>query len=348
VTEENELIEIVSKTNIARRPTIIDVAELVGVSRQTVSRVLAEHPRVASETRRRVKEAIVELDFRPNRMARALVTQTSMTFGIASVDIRNLHFAETCSGMQTLARQQGYHLVVTELDLDDAGGIGTLETLLSLGVDGIVIFPNILTDADLAAFADRCGRPVVMMGRPTRLPGIVSIALDETAAAGTIVDHLLASGKRRIGLLMNQTFPQVPHERYRALQHAIETGLGEDAAPFESDEPTIEGGKRAAARLVRSHPDVNAIIAFNDTVAMGAMVALRELGRRIPADISVVGYDGIPYGAVTEPPLTTIVQDNRAMAEAAFRALLDGAAYGSPPSGEVQTWKPELLIRGTT
>ncbi len=337
-----------SQAGGTRRPTIIDVAELAEVSRQTVSRVLAEHPRVADDTRRRVEEAIAELEYRPNRMARALVTKTSLSFGIASVDMRNLHFAETCSGMQAVARERGYHLVITELDLDDEGGIGTLETLLTLGVDGIVIFPNIVEDAELEAFAERCGCPVVMIGRGKRIPRVVSIALDEAGAATIIVDHLMASGTRHIGLLMNKMFPRIPHERYLALRHAIETALGEDAPPTEANPPTIEGSKAAATRLIAAHPEVDAIVAFNDTVAMGALAACRELGLRVPEDMSVIGYDGIPYGAATVPPLTTMLQNSFGMAGAAIRSLLECAENGSPPSGEVQLWKPELLVRGTT
>jgi DNA-binding LacI/PurR family transcriptional regulator len=105
------------------RPTIIDVADMAGVSRQTVSRVMADHPRVAGATRTRVKEAIETLGYRPNRMARALVTQSSLTFGFAAVDMRDLHFGDTCSGMQVAAREHGYHLVVTELDFDDDGAL---------------------------------------------------------------------------------------------------------------------------------------------------------------------------------------------------------------------------------
>jgi LacI family transcriptional regulator len=338
----------VTRSGATRRPTIVDVGERAGVSRQTVSRVLADHPRVAEDTRRRVEEVIAELGFRPNRMAQALVTKTSLSFGIASVDMRNLHFAETCSGMQAVARERGYHLVITELDLADDGGIGTLETLLTLGVDGIVIFPNIVDDAELEAFAERCGCPIVMIGRAKRIPGVVSIALDEAGAAAMIVDHLLATGKRHIGLLMNELFPRIPHERYLALRQAIETALGEDTPPTEANEPTIAESKAAATRLITAHPDVDAIVAFNDTVAMGALAACHRLGLRVPRDISVVGYDGIPYGAATVPPLTTMLQDSFGMAGAAIRALLECARNGSPPSGEVQLWKPELLKRGTT
>ena len=143
-------------------------------------------------------------------------------------------------------------------------------------------------------------------------------------------------------------YARANHERYLALRQAIETALGDDAPPTEANEPTIEESKAAATRLITTHPDVDAIVAFNDTVAMGALAACRRLGLRVPLDISVVGYDGIPYGAVTVPPLTTMLQDSFGMAGAAIRALLECASNGSPPSGEVQLWKPELLKRGTT
>ena len=331
-----------------RRPTINDVAELAGVSRQTVSRVLSNHPRVAPTTRARVKKVIEDLNYRPNRMARALVTKTSLTFGVASVDMRNLHFAETCSGLQAAAKEGGYHLVVTELDPDDQRGIGTLETLLAIGVDGIVLFPSMVSSADLESFARRNGCPVVMIGRASIIPGVVSIALDEPGAATVILEHLIGRGKSRVGLLMNEMFPRFIHTRYEALHSTIERTTGQSKIPVEAARPTIEQGREAALRLLDAKGGVNAIIAFNDTMAMGAMRGCQDLGLRIPEDIAVVGYDGIPYGEVTVPPLTTMVQDSFGMAGAAFRALLAGIKEGPPVDGEVQLWPPQLLIRGTT
>ncbi|MEE8375906.1 MAG: LacI family DNA-binding transcriptional regulator [Acidimicrobiia bacterium] len=331
-----------------RRPTIIDVAELAGVSRQTVSRVLSDHPRVASQTRARVEKVIEELDFRPNRMARALVTKTSLTFGVASVDMRNLHFAETCSGLQTAARVGGYHLVVTELDRDDDDGIGTLETLLTFGVDGIVLFPSMVSGADLESFVKRNGCCLVMIGRGAKIPGVVSIALDEPGAARAILGHLTERGKSRVGLLMNEMFPRFIHTRYEALHRAIEETIGQFTIPVEAARPTIEQGRQAAMRLLAIDDDVDAIVAFNDTMAMGAMKGCHDLGLRIPEDVAIVGYDGIAYGEVTVPPLTTMVQDSFGMAEAAFEAMLTSIKEGSPREGEVQLWPPQLLIRGTT
>ncbi|MEE8376516.1 MAG: LacI family DNA-binding transcriptional regulator [Acidimicrobiia bacterium] len=330
------------------RPTIIDVAELAGVSRQTVSRVLSDHPRVAPTTRARIEEVIEDLGFRPNRMARALVTKTSLTFGVASVDMRNLHFAETCSGLQAAAREGGYHLVVTELDPDDDRGIGTLETLLTLGVDGIVLFPSMVSGTDLESFVNSNGCCLVMIGRGAKIPGVVSIALDELAAAQAILNHLTEKGKRRVGLLMNEMFPRFIHTRYEALHRTIEETTGQSKVPVEAARPTIDNGRQAAMRLLAADPDIDAIVAFNDTMAMGAMRGCHDLGLRVPEDIAIVGYDGIPYGEVTLPPLTTMVQDSFGMAGAAFKAMLTCIKEGSPLEGEVHLWPPQLLIRGTT
>jgi len=339
---------VAQRPSDTRRPTIIDVAELAGVSRQTVSRVLSDHPRVAPATRARVEGAIEDLGFRPNRMARALVTKTSLTFGVASVDMRNLHFAETCSGLQTAAREGGYHLVVTELDFDDDRGIGTLETLVTLGVDGIVLFPSMLSGSDLESFTNRFGSPVVMIGRAAKIPGVVSIALDEPGAAQLILDHLFGKGKSRVGLLMNEMFPRFVHTRYEALHRAIEAATGQPTVPVEAANPSIDQGRQAAKRLLAADRDINAIVAFNDTMAMGAMRGCQDLGLRVPEDVAIVGYDGIPYGEVTVPPLTTMVQDSFGMAKAAFEALLTCIEGGSPREGEVHLWPPQLLVRGTT
>ncbi len=336
------------RANGVNRPTIVDVAAMAGVSRQTVSRVLSDHPRVAPSTRRRVEEAIEELGYRPNRMARALVTQTSLTFGFAAVDMRDLHFGDTCSGMQAAAREHGYYLVVTELDPSDDRGTGTLETLLTLGVDGVAFFPSFIEDKDIEVFAATSGCPVVMIGRESRIPKVVSIAMDETRAADLIVDHLVDTGKRQIGVLMNEMFPGIIHDRFVALQRAVATRTGVARPPVEADYPKIRHGRAAATRLLKSHPDLDAVVGFNDTMAMGALLACDDLGLRVPEDVAVVGYDGIPFGAITNPPLTTIAQDSIGMADAAFKALLSCVEQGSPPDGQVRLWQPELLIRGST
>jgi DNA-binding LacI/PurR family transcriptional regulator len=328
------------------RPTIIDVANMAGVSRQTVSRVVSDHPRVADATRTRVKEAIDTLGYRPNRMARALVTKSTLTFGFAAVDMRDLHFGDTCSGMQVAAREHGYYLVVTELDFDDEGGIGTLETLLTLGVDGVALFPSFLADEDIEAFAATSGCPVVMIGRESRIPNVVSIAMDEVRAAEMIVDRFIDVGKQHIGILMNETYPEIILGRFVALRQAVEDRTGVVDPPVVSGFPKIRDGRDAATRLLQQHPEVDALIGFNDTMAMGAMLACHDLGLRIPQDVAVIGYDGIPFGAVSNPPLTSIVQDSIGMADAAFRSLLSCLEKGTPAhEGEVQVWTPELLIR---
>ncbi len=330
------------------RPTILDVADLAGVSRQTVSRVIANHPSVAPETRRRVEQAIEQLGYRPNRMARALVTRRSRTFGIASVDMRNQLFSDTCSAMQEAAREHGYSLVVAELDRRDDRGMGTLETLVSLGVDGIAVFPSILADEDVAAFAGRFGGPVVMITRAARIPNVISIALDEWEAARKLVGHLHARGRRRIGLLMNEMFPDVVHDRYLALREAIAAATGVTEPPVVADRPTIPRGQVAAATLLDRHPDTDAIVAFNDMMAMGALKACKDLGLDVPRDVAVAGYDGIPFGEVVDPPLTTVVQDAFGMAREAYHALYAGIHGQWPADGEVRLWEPELVIRGST
>jgi DNA-binding LacI/PurR family transcriptional regulator len=278
-------------------------------------------------------------------MARALVTKSTLTFGFAAVDMRDLHFGDTCAGMQDAAREHGYYLVVTELDFDDEGGIGTLETLLTLGVDGVALFPSFLADADVEAFAATSGCPVVMIGRASQIPNVVSIAMDEASAAGMVIDRFVKIGRRRIGILMNEMYPEIVHERYVALRQAVEDRTGVVDPPVAAGFPKIRHGREVAARLLQQYPEVDALVGFNDTMAMGAMLACHDLGLRVPQDVAVIGYDGIPFGAVADPPLTSIVQDSIAMADAAFRSLLTCLEEGTPAEGEVQVWSPELLIR---
>lgn len=215
-------------------------------------------------------------------------------------------------------------------------------------MDGIAFFPSYLDDDDIEFFAGRSGCPVVMIGRASQIPNVVSIALDEARAAHLIVNHLVDAGKSRIGLLMNELFPDIVHERFSAWQQAIVARTGVTQPPVAAAYPKIPQGRDAATRLLDENSGVDAIVAYNDTMAMGALLACRQMGLRVPEDVAVVGYDGIPFGAITDPPLTTIVQDSTGMADAAFKALLSCIDDGTPPDGRVLLWKPELLIRGST
>jgi LacI family transcriptional regulator len=239
-------------------------------------------------------------------------------------------------------------MVVTELDSSDDRGMGTLETLLTLGVDGIAFFPSFFVDADIESFAATSGCPVVIIGRESKIPNVVSIAMDETRAAELIVDHLVDTGKGRIGVLTNEMFPEIVHDRFVALQRAVVNRTGVPRPPVEADYPKIKQGRDAAMRLLQKHRDIDAVVAFNDTMGMGALMACHGLGRRVPEDVAVAAYDGIPFGAISNPPLTTIVQDSLGMADAAFKALLSCVEQGSPPEGQVLLWQPELLVRGST
>jgi LacI family transcriptional regulator len=259
--------------------------------------------------------------------------------------MRDPLFGDTCAGMQVAAREHGYYLVVTELDIDDDGGIGTLETLLTLGVDGVAVSPAFLDDADIAAFAARSGCPVLVIGRQSRIPNVVSIAMDESSAAEMIVDRLIDTGRRNIGILMNEMYPEIVHLRYVALQKAIDRATGVAEPPVEAGFPKIASGRIAAGNLLQRHPELDALVGFNDTMAMGALLACRDVGLRVPDDISIVGYDGISFGAISDPPLTTISQDSLGMADAAFRALLSCLEDGTPAEGELLLWSPELLVR---
>jgi DNA-binding LacI/PurR family transcriptional regulator len=169
--------------------------------------------------------------------------------------------------------------------------------------------------------------------------------MDEARAAEMIVDRFVETGKQHIGILMNEMYPEIVHGRFVALRQAIEDRTGAVDPPVAAGTLKIRDGRDAATTLLQQYPEVDALVGFNDTMAMGAMLACHDLGLRIPQDVSVIGYDGIPFGAIAHPPLTSIVQDSIGMADAAFRSLITCLAEGTPEKGDVQVWSPELLIR---
>ena len=180
---------------LRRRATIIDVAAVAGVSRQTVSRVLAGGELVAEATNARVTSAIEELGYRPNHLARALGQQRSCILGVAARDLNSPLTSPFIERLQELSRPVGYHVIVSKFDLDEEeGGAGTLHTFVSLSVDGIALFPSAMEAEVIAQFARSYDGRMVVVGRTDRLEGVFSLSLDEVKAAKLVVDHLLETG----------------------------------------------------------------------------------------------------------------------------------------------------------
>jgi DNA-binding LacI/PurR family transcriptional regulator len=331
-----------------RRPraaVMADVGRLAGVSHQTVSRVINGNPHVRSETRQRVLAAMHQLDYRPNSVARALVTGRSNTLGVVSFDTTLYGPASTLLGIERAAHEEGYFIIVASLKaLDRSSVANAVERLRLQGVDGILVIAAQVDGAE-ALLHTPAGIPLVAVeaGPPGAVP---VVAVDQFAGAVRATRHLLDLGHETVWHIAGPTDFLEARQREEGWRAALqEAGAQPPQAPMVGDwSPRV--GYDFGRRLSRD-PAVTAIFVANDQMALGVLRAMHEAGRELPVQVSVVGFDDIPEASYFTPPLTTIRQNFDEVGSRSFRLLLRMIEAGErlPPGLPVQ---PELIVRAST
>lgn len=284
-----------------------DVAQKAQVSIKTVSRVVNKQGEVATETRQRVLAAIEELGYRPSKVARALVTRRTDTFGLILSDITNPFFSELACGVLNVAQAKGYDVFLCNSGARVDAEMRALYSLVDHNVDGVIIFPSWRNIERLKTFADR-NRPLVVINRILgEHPGIGRIWTDNFRGAKLAVDYLVTKGHTAIGMLAG--YNSSPHimQRVKGFREALrDHGLPVVDEWIATCIPVMKHGYRAAKRLLTRHSRITALFAYNDLLAVGAIQACRELGRRVPEDCAIVGFDDIQLASLVTPALTTI------------------------------------------
>ena len=332
----------------ARRPTSTDVAALAGVSRTTVSLVLNERDvQISPTTRKRVLDAARQLDYHPHASAQQLAGGTSRTIGLilrqAPDQVAGDPFlAETLRGLTATAREHGYRVIV---ETHGAGGNGFGDLVRSRRIDGLVVSGPRAGDAELEELAVG-GFPVVLQGT---LPGvdISSVDVDSREGARRAVEHLVVLGHRRIACITNAPLAYTSaRERLEGYEAALRrAGIEPDPTWVEEAAFDAPSGQRAMAALL-GRMDPEAVFVASDIVAVGAITALRQAGRRVPEDVSVVGFDDIPLAAHLDPPLTTIRVPAFELGRAVGRALFE--RIGAPGMSARTLLPTELIVREST
>ena len=332
------------------RATSADVAALAGVSRTTVSFVLNARTDagIPPGTWRRIEEAARELGYHPHGAARALAGGTSHTIGFvlrqSSEQVAaDALLAETLWGLAAEARTGGYRVLVEPLSPD--GGRYS-ELLLSQQVDGLIVSGPRTDDDELASLvAD--GFPIILQGWLPDVPA-PSVDIDNRASARIAVQHLVGLGHRRIACITNAPLAYTAaSDRVAGYRDALEAAqVPFDAALVAEGAFDAASGRAAMTMLLALAEQVTAVFVASDVVAFGALRALREAQRRVPADVSVVGFDDIPLARHFDPPLTTIRLPANALGAAAGRALVDRLA--GRPASERTLLPTELIVREST
>jgi DNA-binding LacI/PurR family transcriptional regulator len=326
---------------VRRRPAMHDVARVAGVSHQTVSRVLNAHPSVRPSTRERVLAAIEELGYRPNSAARALVTGGSRMLGVVTV-AGTLHGpVSMLYGVEAAAGEQGYSVTVAHLRADDPRTLTeTVGRLQRQGVDGVVVIaPLVSMGESLATVARQI--PLVVLGIDL-VAGLPVVSVDNLAGARSATGHLLALGHRSVWHLGGPPGWYEAYERSTGWSTAL-TSAGVEAPPALTGDWSPRAGYQAGQMLAQM-PAVTAVFAANDQMALGLLRALHERGRRVPEDVSVVGFDDIPEAGYLTPPLTTVRQPFDALGRQGLQSLLSQVQSGRPADLRV-VLEPQLVVR---
>ncbi len=323
--------------------TIYDVARLAGVSPATVSRALNGSNRVATTTRRRVEAVVAQLGYEPNRVARSLATSVTHTLALLLPDITNPFFPALVKGVQLLADERHYTLLLCNTAADPEREEEYLRVLRGKRVDGVILVGLKLNGQRIRRALGEV--PVVVLDRSVDLPGAAVVQVDHRGGATLAVRHLLELGHRDIAHVAGPGDLAVSRERLEGYREALsEAGLPYRPELVVEADFTEEGGYEAVQGLCATG-HVSAIFAANDLSAIGIMAALRERGLTVPDEVSVVGFDDIHLCAYTVPALTTIRQPAYAMGRRAAELLID-AVEGGDPRGV--TFEAELVVRGST
>lgn len=326
--------------------TLAHVAEEAGVSVMTVSRVVNDRPGVGASTRARVRRAIAALGYRPNIVARGLKAHRSRTIGLIVPDVTNPYFPSIVRGAEDVAMRHGYTLLLTNVVEDVEREVAALEAFEDRRVDGVIAcsprleaerLDELLARHHAAVIVNRRSNPVVAG----------SVRLDHEHGMRQLIRHLLATGCRRLGVLAGPSDSHAGRERLLGIDRETrEHGVAVPAELVLPGPPTVEGGQSATQALLERDASIDALVCFNDLVAAGALITLKELGIAVPADVAVVGYDDIDFARMFTPPLTTMRAATYDLGRHAMTMLLE--RMEGRGRGVDIVLQPELVVRAST
>lgn len=328
--------------------TMKDVARLAGVSTATVSRALSGVGLgVNPETRERVLDAVRELDYHPNHLPRNLRFRSSRIVGLVISDIGNPFFTAIVRGVQDVALARGYNLVLSNTDEDASKEQASLATMTAERAAGVVLASTGEAEEGVRRLIVT-GIPVVALDR--RVPGLDldTVVVDNETAAYEAVNHLIELGHERIAMVGGPEKVSAIRDRRRGYERALrEHRISSETELFRQGDLREGGGYRTTLELLETSEPPTAIFSVNNLTTLGVLRALRERGRRIARDVSVVGFDDVPTGELLEPPLTVVTQPTYQLGARAVELLLRRLDDPEAPPREI-VLAATLVVRGST
>lgn len=334
------------------KKTISDIAFEAGVSKSTVSRVLNNKPDVLPETKQRVLAVVDKYHFRPAVYAISMSQQRSNCISIViphPIDhvFKNPYYSETLRSVLDNAQKKGFYVLFScSPDMSE-----TINAVSQRRVDGVLVISPIASHKEAIRFLQNSSTPLVTCGKCKELgDDIIQICTDNYSGERLAMDHLKKLGHRKIAYINGPEFLPSSQERIKAYMDSMhEIGIHPIGGLVQrSQEYSIEAGYNATMRILEEVPDVTAISIASDYMVLGLEKALREKGRRIPEDISVVGFDNIPISEQYTPPLTTIDQHIAEKGKVCVDVLVDLINGGSEPENKSYDILPTLCLREST
>ena len=325
-----------------RAATIRDVAEAAQVSTATVSKFVNGNQRFTAAVEARISQAVRDLGYSLNPMARGMITGKTGNVGIIILDIRNPYFTNMVKGASRVAASSELNLIIADAAESTSPELGVLQSLCRR-VDGLIVSSRLPAPVIKALLEN--GTPVVFYGRPSLYPQNHNVGCDNYAAALMLGRHLRELGHRRISYL-GFSGARWSVDRGRALQDAFQ-GVDASFHMFDANAPSAEEGERLASTILLSQEMDDAIVTYNDLLAMGVLLEAKALGIRVPEQVSVAGFDNIAYGRLVSPALTTVDMMGEATGELAMRKLV-GLIKGETVPLDDDTLQSRIVAREST
>lgn len=336
-----------------KRPSQVDVAKLAGVSRATVSYVINNQTDgpipISEETRQRVMDAIAELGYVPDASAQALRLGSTKTIGLIIPDIHNPHFWQVADGVEQEADIAGYHILLSSIPPEKKFAEDIFKNLTNRRIDGLVMIPSFIYQSDVAqktlARLIKRRLPIVgMMGdQGDKFQQIDRVISDYRDITAEVMQHLLSLGHKRIGIIYGIAVPNLGTDRLSVYKNSLQdAGYPVDPNLIIECGPTIEDSYHATSKLLDLPSRPTAILAINDLLAVGALRAINDFGLEVPRDISLFGYDDMPFSKYLVPRLSTASKDGEKIGREATRMLL--ARINDPEREPAEIRLPARLI----